>query len=725
MKKSLVVGIWIVVLAVLVWAASPTTPTLQSPANNTVYMNGSISVTCDSSTDVETYEIYQNITNYTWSAVGSIDGLGDIDSVVTTNSLGYRFLIVEPTGVYLRGVTRSASTSGGRARLFTDDYTLIDSQDTASGDNFWFQTNPYLEHGKYYRVELDNEEASYTSRQQTNAGWPAGGGSISIKSGSVNGTGTNDPKWYNMVSLHWRQKIDSTEVYMVSNSSDETVTIYNWPTSIISNNLTCVAGNEDGYSEYTEPTNVYGLNFTDCGGEGCGNNQTALQVVFLDEKNGSAVSASLNSFSAEFNSTDQYGFAKVERIELHQKYAFGLLPNDFYINTWGNLSFQSGIDYPNRKSNFAEEIIGNDTTNVTFYLLHLDDGEESIIQVQDSSTAALVGVKVTAYLNALPLDYDASVWTQVESGYTGGAGEIKFWLNPDSRYKLVLEKSGYTTTTTYIDPLPQITVQMGVATEDVAYIAPTRSMEWEYGPGAGPVGLGSTYDFNFNISASLGNLIYCAMNITNSTNDVVASAEGCDTDATYYGENLSDSYTIQDNDTLIGKYYITIDSECKSDATGSFLRCDKGALQGTTCSTDADCEVYGLLGTTYWTEFPFNFSTTTSIKSAFSSMADWDSFGEDVEGDASRIIFFFIFGTIIIGAINYFTGIGMTNPGQEIGIIAIVVIIASIAGFFEINFLAGIDVAWAAWFEKYTVALIVFLFAGGFILNDLRRRHEL
>ncbi|MBM3708293.1 MAG: hypothetical protein FJW69_08180 [Actinobacteria bacterium] len=727
MNKVFTIGLWIICLALLVLAAAPGTPKFYAPANMSVYMDTTFSAECGDSSDggapPVSYEIWANITNTTWGTVYSVSPDAFTATVTDTNSKGFRFLVLDINGTYLYSATKNAAVAGpNRVRLFTDDYQLLAEDTSWGGDTAYFATNPYLTYNTYYRIELDNDAAAYVDRYKAAPAYPFTGTEIRLTGGSLNGTSTAAS--YNFNSITTRESVYIDELYLMSNSTNGNVTIFNRPTIVNGNNWTCRAKNADGISLKTEKRIIYGLNFTNCTGDCI---STALKFQFLDELNGSSKTGQI-ALSAGFNSTDKYEFFMQDTTK-KSSFSFKLVPDNFNITTSGNVSFSGTDIYTQPRSYFVDEdIIGNTTTVKYLYLLSVDEGILEAEKVEDIAGSPLDGVKIVVAKPAAPPGYDVNTYTDIVGDYTGEDGSVTFWLYPGTglKHRYTLTKPGYVSLTKYVQPSASgHTFVMSLSSENASYSAPTQGMLWYYSPAIGPVASGNAYNFQFNITSTLGTLRWCQMNITNMTGGVVATASGCNGAATYYGENLTAAYTIQEGDELYGNYYITVNSECDSDTS----KCDGGVLDGNACSSDADCLMYGAIDVdAFWTELSIDTNNTATLKWALISLTDWSDFGECTvyghcpEQEASRIIFFFLFGAIIIGAIIFFTGIEMSNPGQALLIAFVFVLAASLAGFFEIHSYKFAEI-WAPWISKYSVALIFGLVISGWFFDYWRRSH--
>jgi hypothetical protein len=228
---------------------------------------------------------------------------------------------------------------------------------------------------------------------------------------------------------------------------------------------------------------------------------------------------------------------------------------------------------------------------------------------------------------------------------------------------------------------------------------------------------GTTYTFGFNITASLGNLIGCYFEIyeEETVGESVADASGC-TSSPYAGDNISTTYTVQSGDRLSGAYFIKVNASCNDDN-----ECDAGPNRGQSCTVDGDCQVFGIIDAdAFWIEANVS-AGPNSLKSFFEGLTTLGDFGEGIELDFSRIFWFFLVVTLLLGIFTYATGWEMNSPGSALWLIFPLVAISSMAGFFDIINPQGFTMA--GWITKYTVAFICFLVWLGYLANNVRREH--
>ena len=106
-----------------------------------------------------------------------------------------------------------------------------------------------------------------------------------------------------------------------------------------------------------------------------------------------------------------------------------------------------------------------------------------------------------------------------------------------------------------------------------------------------------------------------------------------------------------------------------------------------------------------------------TIVAFFKYMRNLNEFGEDENRqEYSRIVFFFLMLSIIMGIISYTTGWDFSTAGGSIGFLTFLVWMASYGGFLTLSY-TGIN----GWMDQHVVAMITTLFALGFILNKFAR----
>jgi len=487
-----------------------------------------------------------------------------------------------------------------------------------------------------------------------------------------------------------------------------TATTYVWTPPVGTHNWSCNAFDGEDHSANVSKF-LSKMSFANCT-----SGNIALNLTFKNEETNADMNATLPSVDLDFDTLDTYNYIFSEPTINRTEFMFCLNPENVTIATEGSISYKLGTEFPLRTFYFDDNLNGNTSYNQLLYLLSQDSGGiYSTIQVQSLAGAPISGVLIE--VSRIPIG--GSTYVTVAQGTTDGAGTVQFFLNPDYEHRYVVSKTGYATSTFYLYPTQDTyTIQLALSTQATVYHSNTEGMLWSISPPSGLINAGTNYNFEFNITASKGNLLGCYFEIINATGDQVATASGC---ASAYGDNISDTYTPIRGDKLYGAYYIKVDTNCTSG-----LVCEGGPLKDETCATDTDCEIYALVdGDMFWREFNESVSSWRTIHSFWQDLSDLDEFGEGGEAEFSRIVWFFLIMTIVIGAATFFTGWETNSDGAAILIVTLIMVIGSLGGFFNLLDLnPNFTGAWVVWVEKFTVPLIAVFFAIGWWFNDLRRK---
>lgn len=357
----------------------------------------------------------------------------------------------------------------------------------------------------------------------------------------------------------------------------------------------------------------------------------------------------------------------------HDTHAFCFVPP--YRNVIVDLVKQfAASGYPQRRFAVDNSILTNGTSATTLYLLATADGIYSSYQVQDTAGSPIDAVTVTVERQF------TGVWTTVNQDNTGSDGIVTFWVNPDYDHRFTFSKSGYDTTILTIRPTQSIyTVVMGgsVAASNVTYTSYMEGIDYTINPRPGFIDRNTTYTFEFNITASSGNLVYYSMNLTNGT-DLLASVFG----TTATGSNLSIVTSTGYNKTIYGEYYIDI-------GNGIYL-----------------------IDPSVWSIRTIN-AGNYSMKNFWENLRD-DYIATDIDSHYTMLFFFFFVFFLLVAAFTRFSQVEMTNPAITLIPISCIIIIASVAGFFTIDF------APSTFINKFGIALVYCFFTFGIILSKWR-----
>lgn len=427
------------------------------------------------------------------------------------------------------------------------------------------------------------------------------------------------------------------------------------------------------------------INISKCLNSSQPNNVTFLNLTFADETTLTSLNASIN---AEFNywlgDGSYYKNLNFLNSSLNDYYEFCAAPNSTFHN---NITVQyASTGYPQRRK-FSSADLTNTTTSTLLYLLAAADGIYSVYQVQDSNGNAITGVSVSAERQI------SGVWYTLETGTTDSAGAVTFWLNPNYDHRLTFIKSGYSTVTVTIRPSSTTyTVVMSTGAGGATYNSTLADgVTWRYGviPQASILSRNTTYTFWFWVNSTSLNLIAYKMELLNNTGGVITTTVG--TSAS--GSNITSAINIMQNQSIRGRF--SIDS-----GSGYYI-------------VDADA---------FWPSFGYTIPPRGTVWSFIKNLNRINVFGED-EGrkQYSMALLFFILLFIVLGAISYSTGWDFATAGGAIMLLFPIVIIASMAGFFNITYIpqgAG-DLAAPQFLQKYTVAIITGLLSLGYIFNKI------
>ena len=407
-----------------------------------------------------------------------------------------------------------------------------------------------------------------------------------------------------------------------------------------------------------------------------------INFTFEDEETTIATNASidtstwtyyLSSGDATINKTLLYSTT-----DANESYGFCFLPSDKTITSSLELQY-SDTGYPQRRWSTSGDLT-NTTSTPTLYMLASADGTYSVYQVQDTVGNGIEGVEVVVKREF------AGVWTLVEQGVTDSAGGFTGWLNPDYDHELTFTKSGYSTVTVTVRPSSSTyTVVMGSGASAATYNSSTEGLFWTVYPDLGKIILpNTTQTFLFNITANLSNIVSCKMELVNNNTVSLGSTIGCDSK----GGNLSLSIPVGTNRSIRAIYYVDM-------GEGYII-------------LDADA---------YWSVMTTNIPNRGTLVSFFKYARELNEFGNDSNRqEFSRIVFFFLMLSIVMGYISYSTGWDFSTAGGAIGFMTFIIIFASYGGFLRISY-TGTN----AWMDQYVVALITSLFAAGYILNKFAR----
>lgn len=693
--KVLTVCIWILLLAVFVLAVAPTIPPTVSPANETIFFSDPL-LTCSGSTDPEGDTIYYEFWNYTASN-DTTEAVGETLSSTTNNAANYGMRIkTKGESIKLKQIVFYAGVAQPNCAVLNSSKSSLWAGTLAGGCYPNYILEPYT---TYYVVSSGSGNIQYN----TFSSYPIVKTYINY-TGALEGGGGGDVsnRAYNIASVIV-STLGETPDSKMQNTTSTTyewagldVGRYNWSCKACDNNSDC--------SNYVIK-NLYKLNFTNCS-----SGNIALNITFLNEATGADLNATLNTLSFNFTSSGddhEYGFS--EATVNNSKFQFCLDPAHINAPVQGNIKYQFGDEFPLRTFYFDDIINGNNSYNQVLYLLDTDDGIYSTIQVQTVGGDPLEGVTITISRNFIPPSNNATYLTLSQQS-TDGAGLATFWVNPNYEHRFAFSKAGYQSKTVSLTPSQETyTVQMSTSTVGTLYAGSTKGMLWDYYPGIGALNNG-TYSFGVNVSATNGDLIGCKFKLYHTNDSLIDEIEGC-TSSPYTGDNINVSAYMENGYQFRGEFWIKTSALCEDSV------CSSGTNEGETCVIDSDCQIYGLVdGDPAWRGFNWTTSDHTAIYGFFKDLRTFNEFGGNQnEQEFSRIVWFFLIATIIIGVGSYFTGFDLQSPGMGIIAVSFLIVIGSAAGFFTISS-PGPD-----WWDQWALGALICFVAWGWGLNELRR----
>ena len=86
------------------------------------------------------------------------------------------------------------------------------------------------------------------------------------------------------------------------------------------------------------------------------------------------------------------------------------------------------------------------------------------------------------------------------------------------------------------------------------------------------------------------------------------------------------------------------------------------------------------------------------------------------------LVFFFILTSLFIGVFFYFTDVNMDSNFYAMIILLVLVVLASLGGFFDIAL--GADYTGVAWMGKYGLAIMIFFLSAAMFVRQIRRGTE-
>lgn len=533
-KWKLLPGIFsIILMAVLVLAAAPSTPTTMSPANNSLFFNN-ISLSCSGSTDADGDDINYLFWYYRYMVNTSA---GDDGTWTYTGDCG--------ANCYFNIGDSYANSSA----LAVDD--------TASSDvykNVKFLTDEF-------RIQIEVGESQEISASFRINGtlmqfWNSNSGPTNI---------TYDVSQYNDGNDYSIQFIvvqysdgpadifkfwwDANQTELLQNSSS---TSYVWDVNQGVKSWLCNAcDNNSDCSSFTDLRQVNRMNFTSCT-----SGNVALNLTFEGENNnGTKINGFIPDLSFTFDSDDSgdYLFTFQNNTDTGS-YSFCLNPDTLSIDTIGTIKYASS-GFPQRTVGIDMALNGSDTYDKTLYLLGVAEGIYVTFQVVDVGNNVIEDVYISA---SKVLD---GTLTEVSSGYTDASGSVTFWLDPDTQHTFSASKTGVGSTSFSLSPTQSsYTITMGSSTltnQTSTFIG----ISYLTNPTEMILNTNQTYNFTLDVNSSYWNLSSFGFNLYNETDLLISQSNNSITGGFLlyeYNTTLNDTKIVMDYWWLIDGNYTNI-----------------------------------------------------------------------------------------------------------------------------------------------------------------------
>ncbi|HEY9703376.1 MAG TPA: LamG-like jellyroll fold domain-containing protein [Allocoleopsis sp.] len=462
-------------------------------------------------------------------------------------------------------------------------------------------------------------------------------------------------------------------------------TSFDIPTGIQSRSLYWNFTTDAAYTSSTLSQSVSGIFFVPFNST---YNIAYLNITFKDETNGTTLSGLISASTWTYylgNGTTTKSLT-YSNLTSSTNYSFAFSP------AWATMHHSSDISYyangyPIRRLIDYDDDLTNSTTNKILYLLSSATGIYSSFQVTNTIGNSLPDVEVVIERQI------NSVWTIIETANTDSSGLVTFWVDPNSDYRVSASKIGYQTSTATVRPTQTLyTIVLSSASSNASFTSNLEGITWLFRPSVGQIVANRSINFNVTIQAAKSNLVTCMFRLANQTTNISTTTAGCAAG----GGTLSITYTPQRNEKLKGILSVNVG--------GGFIQLDSDA---------------------YWVSYT-NFTEVGTIKGILISMSNLNEFGEGVEQEFSKIVFFFISFSLVVGIITFFTGYDFANPGAATIFLYIVILLASLAGWFQFENLVGTSVfapdsETQTFLNKYSYLIIISMFFVGFMANNWRK----
>jgi hypothetical protein len=427
MKKPITLGIWIVLFALIVLAAAPTTPPTIGPANESISFGEQI-LTCSGSTDSDGdpiyYEFY-NISAFTSNINVSTTQMNWTDAIDYCSGIG--------TGWSLISVGSSIKNDAIYDNAAGKDYLWIGGNTFTSENNWsWFSTGEVFSNLTDCLGDYCNWATNYpitTVGNDFNCTFfcrdGTAGGICSAKEWANDGcAGTN------------KHAVCAEDVEPMQNT---TSTTFNWTgLSVGTHEWFCKACDNSTIPECssaTENRTIYNMDFYNCT-----SGNISLNFSWFDEEDlfvvkNMTLDAALTLSSSTNSKT--YNFA----LTGNTSYFLCLDPDGIAVNVTGTVEYDntnSSYSYPRQYYFDDAEIEGGDQLDIKLYQLK-DDLATAVTfnAIRDSYGVPDIIIHLQRY------DPGTGVYTLVAMGETDSIGQDLIYLRlTDAWYRVLAYEDG-------------------------------------------------------------------------------------------------------------------------------------------------------------------------------------------------------------------------------------------------------------------------------------------
>lgn len=244
-----------------------------------------------------------------------------------------------------------------------------------------------------------------------------------------------------------------------------------------------------------------------------------LNITFQDENNQTNLTAAIptSTFNYWIGSPLVNKSLIYSETSANKSFAFCLSSfNNQTLRMDSRVQYES-TSYPQRVFDPDTLTFTNVTTNATLYLLFTSDGQFVTFQVVNNAGQ----VQSDVFINATRTVGGST--ELVGSGFTGGAGTLTLWLDPDFIHNFAALKTGSPMFTDSFAPeltTYTITIGGGGGTPPSDY---SRGISYQIGPNLGSLVNGTDYTFNITLVSDFWEVEKFGFVLTNTTGEVLGS----------------------------------------------------------------------------------------------------------------------------------------------------------------------------------------------------------